>query len=950
MPSQNSDVRALLIILILLWVFFSPDGSDPASLTPPELSHKRQARFQGALDVLDTTRWGDFAPDVPLSSLPPPPTETDRPDADREQGPRFINITGFSQLDGQGYAWEDLGRFRNRCCEWSRNAFPSASASRLYDDDSWERNIGSGTWNNATGTLHGTWVRRPGTVARQAAGYNLSTIAPGATWPSGLGEWGRNITGDHGKVELRIDEDEGGGVYEEKVDGNTSRGASLAREIQAVATIQDDASEASSLSLLLHGVHWPRQGAILLTTSSEKFDGIFGLPHLAPGPNFFHTGQHLLNQTLGKIIEAREKSKYGFPGNPWGSRMEEDDGYPAQCEYVMYLQLHPFEITRRYDTLLESYIEELERELRHPTGAPIGRIPDLRASMVAWSPDCSFFLESKGPPEFPSVDGQHLVGMKEDMFTYTAKEWLIAFAAVVLGQIWLFKAQMKQSSTPSTTGRVSFWTVGTMLFADGMIFIAVCAWSLNATITLLPCLLVTFAAFISMFIEGAFLSEVWKIQEPERRIRDREREQAAAANRNVSSGAASTTTLPSTQPSISQPQPPTAQPTAPPSAPAQPRQPIIVPSDGDIDEAEQLANLLSGASALPLPATARTPGQPAPTNEPRPPTHFSAIIGRFVLSGLFLLFLSAVATSWPSHIRSLYVNTLSFLYLSLWVPQIIRNTQRNSRQAFTWRFMIGQSVLRLLPFAYFFLREDNVLLADPDPYAFLVLVSWVWIQLWVMCTQSVLGPRFGVPRGWVREAWDYHPVLRDDDLEGGKVGSLPIGLARTGTGLSTTTTASASSPVEERGGGSGSGRDRDREWSVVSLTGTASTTEAGESSAGGGTTTGNREREKEKEREKQKGVTMRSVDCAICRELLEVPVFNNNNNNNKAGSFFSSSSESSSSAVAAASSGMAGITGVFARKAYMVTPCRHIFHTDCLEGWMKYRLQCPICREELPPL
>ncbi|KAK3350915.1 hypothetical protein B0H65DRAFT_103478 [Neurospora tetraspora] len=927
MPSQNSDVRALLIVLILLWVFFSPDGSDPASLTPPEIAHARQARFQGALDVLNTTRWGDFAPDALPPSPPAPPTETDGPvdgigngDGNHKQGPRFLNITGFSQLDGKGYAWEDLGRFRNRCREWSRNAFPSTTVGRLDDDDSWERSIGGGTWKNATGTLHGTWVRRPGTVVRQAAGYNLSAIAPGATWPSGLVEWGRNISGDHGKIELRIDEDEGDGVYEEKVEGKTSKGASLAREIQAVATIQDDASEASSWSLLLHGVHWPRQGAILLTTSSEKFDGIFGLPHLAPGPNFFHTAQHLLNQTLGKIIQAREKSKYGFPGNPWGSRMEDDDGFPAQCEYVMYLQLLPLELSRRYESsqLLESYIEELERELRHPTGAPVGRIPDLRASMVAWSPDCSFFLESKGPPEFPSVDGEHLVGMKEDMFTYTAKEWLIAFAAVMLGQIWLFKAQMKQSSTPSTTGRVSFWTVGTMLFADGMIFVTACAWSLNATVTLLPCLLVTFAAFISMFIEGAFLSEVWKIQEPERRIREREREQAAAAaNRNASSSA-STAPPPTTQP-----QPLATQPAPP---PAQPRQPIIVPSDGDIDEAEQLANLLSGASALPLPATARTPGQQPPSNEPRPPTPFSTITGRFVLAGLFLLFLSAVATSWPSHIRSFYVNTLSFLYCSLWVPQIIRNTQRNSRQAFSWRFMIGQSFLRLLPFAYFFLREDNVLLADPDPFAFLVLVGWVWIQLWVMCAQSVLGPRFGVPRGWVREAWDYHPVLRDDfDLEGGgaKGMGLPIGLARTGTGLS------SSSPTEERG----------RSWSVVSLTGTgtASTAEAGEGSAAAATGSAggarNREREKEKEREKQKGVTMRSVDCAICRELLEVPVFNNNKGS-------SGSSESAAS----------GITGVFARKAYMVTPCRHIFHTNCLEGWMKYRLQCPICREELPPL
>ncbi|KAG0669200.1 transmembrane E3 ubiquitin-protein ligase 1 [Maudiozyma exigua] len=34
---------------------------------------------------------------------------------------------------------------------------------------------------------------------------------------------------------------------------------------------------------------------------------------------------------------------------------------------------------------------------------------------------------------------------------------------------------------------------------------------------------------------------------------------------------------------------------------------------------------------------------------------------------------------------------------------------------------------------------------------------------------------------------------------------------------------------------------------------------------------------------------------------------------------------------------------------YMVTPCNHIFHTACLENWMSYKLQCPVCRTPLPP-
>lgn len=35
---------------------------------------------------------------------------------------------------------------------------------------------------------------------------------------------------------------------------------------------------------------------------------------------------------------------------------------------------------------------------------------------------------------------------------------------------------------------------------------------------------------------------------------------------------------------------------------------------------------------------------------------------------------------------------------------------------------------------------------------------------------------------------------------------------------------------------------------------------------------------------------------------------------------------------------------------YMITPCFHIFHSECLQDWMKYKLQCPVCRNGLPPV
>lgn len=45
-----------------------------------------------------------------------------------------------------------------------------------------------------------------------------------------------------------------------------------------------------------------------------------------------------------------------------------------------------------------------------------------------------------------------------------------------------------------------------------------------------------------------------------------------------------------------------------------------------------------------------------------------------------------------------------------------------------------------------------------------------------------------------------------------------------------------------------------------------------------------------------------------------------------------------------------GPAALVARRKYMVTPCRHIYHTECLEEWMQSQLQCPICRNPLPPI
>jgi mitofusin len=80
-----------------------------------------------------------------------------------------------------------------------------------------------------------------------------------------------------------------------------------------------------------------------------------------------------------------------------------------------------------------------------------------------------------------------------------------------------------------------------------------------------------------------------------------------------------------------------------------------------------------------------------------------------------------------------------------------------------------------------------------------------------------------------------------------------------------------------------------------------------------------------------KGKGKKVFDCSICAQDIEVPVIATGADENTV-------------------AGMGGTSMILQRRQYMVTPCRHIFHTGCLEGWMRYRLMCPNCREVLPPL
>ena len=822
--------RAVLLIFLILFLIITPDTQHTTPHRQREVKHLL-ADQRGAIDTLNATRYGDFDP----------------------INTRGVNVTGLRL--GDGYAWDLLPEVQSRARQrteaiigtWKRLSGAStisANASVPTDD------VAVPFYHNVTGILHGSWVRSKIEYGHQATDLNLTAINPRTQYKAS--EYDRNITGHEGFMQFRFDEKTSEPLVMEQ---------QSVREIKAKLTIQDETSSGDGWEITLHGVHYPNTGGILLATSSDKFAGIFALPSFTLSESEYTPTQQLLNRTLmASILRQEEATRYMTPPFPWSSSPDNPSEImfsTPHCEYLVYLQQHVPKVGGRTlqevnQRLLE--LQTLENELRFPTGAPLDNVPLIEMSAIIFSPDCGFVLESIGPPDFTQQAGHHLRGPKMEAYLRSVKRVILVFSLVIAAQVYLLMRQMKETSTPSTRSRISFYSIAIMAIGDG--FVAIGFWTISMVIDAAFLLMIStaFLAFLCVSFFGMkFLMDIWSVQAPERQEVERRR---AAANPTPqpSSPAAETQTAPAViiTPAGADTLPPPVTAPGPADAPL-----IILPPDQDLEAAE-----VEDAAVT----TNNTPAQTTLRSASR---EMGALYSRFYFLLMGILFLSLHANTWPTALRTLYVDLLTGAYLSLWVPQIYRNIIRNCRKALRWEFVVGQSVLRLAPLIYFYTVTDNILFVANHHYTAYVLVGWVWIQVWALASQEILGPRLFIPSGWAPPAYDYHPILREDDEETGA--TMPIGLTRATTNVNFP-------------GGSGDPK------------------ESGQ----------------------------RILDCAICMQNIDVPVV-------PAGG-----REGEASASLA--------TTLFSRRAYMVTPCRHVFHSPCLEGWMRYRLQCPICRENLPPL
>lgn len=230
---------ALAIIVLIFFLFGLPDVEAPRSQEGKgDLS---QVAKQVAIELLNNAEHGGLDLEKDL----------------------WINITGLRQSDG--YAWELLPLVKQRVVEqfqtildvpvWSGNLAERHSKSSNFSSGVFH----SSMYQNITGIVTGHWTQSKVAVGHSIPVMNLSTLAPDTIYNAK--GYTRNITGHSGSLQIELDE---------KKSWVTKSNYGSVREVHATMSIKDQTSKSDGWNMDLHGVHFPRQGRVLLATTSER--------------------------------------------------------------------------------------------------------------------------------------------------------------------------------------------------------------------------------------------------------------------------------------------------------------------------------------------------------------------------------------------------------------------------------------------------------------------------------------------------------------------------------------------------------------------------------------------------------------------------------------------------------------------------------------------------------
>lgn len=272
------------------------------------------------------------------------------------------------------------------------------------------------------------------------------------------------------------------------------------------------------------------------------------------------------------------------------------------------------------------------------------------------------------------------------------------------------------------------------------------------------------------------------------------------------------------------------------------------------------------------------------------------------LTGSFLLIFYIGEKNRIFYILALY---------SFWVPQIVLNVITEAKNPMHPYYIYGMSFSRMVAPLYIFGVRNNFLKevypeAPYDPFTCQMLVIWMCVQTALLVGQSKYGARFMIPARFLPPKFDYSRPIPASMLPPGAMEMIARECTR--------------ECIEDR---------EDPALEAQALTVSYASPRGRHKTA---ITTRNRIRGRvSRSRPSERGMTeeamggtlvsssntpssapetVPTLDCSICYEAIDIRK----------------------------------------RRDYMLAPCNHLFHRECLVQWMDVKMECPVCRTELPAL
>ena len=238
--------------------------------------------------------------------------------------------------------------------------------------------------------------------------------------------------------------------------------------------------------------------------------------------------------------------------------------------------------------------------------------------------------------------------------------------------------------------------------------------------------------------------------------------------------------------------------------------------------------------------------------------------------------------------RTIYI----LLLYSFWVPQIVQNIITEAKRPLHTYYIYGMSLTRLVAPLYIFAVQNNFLkevYPDSPTNVFMcqLLFAWVGIQTAILIGQGRYGARFMIPARFLPPKFDYSRPIPPSLLAQGALDDVPSQSLQNERGPHPSNVPPLVPSDSSPIRTTGVARNRIK-GSRVNRPETGMTAENPPAADSSGP----------------------SIDCVICYNAIDVRN----------------------------------------RRGYMLAPCDHLFHRDCLVQWMDVKMECPICRNELPAL